>query len=200
MIAAESGGQPGRIRGVTEVATQVGSATVDAEIMMKLERRKRYINQALIISYSSILLACAAAETAPDEAQLAEESGPVHCISGGTVRDYTVLDDANLIVRAGAKHRYHVELQGRAFGLRSAWQIGFSSSTNRICAGFSEVVFNTDMGSFGSNPEKIRIRSIRRLTPEEADTLLIRSGKKEPEIEHTPVHEPVESAEVEELD
>ncbi|MDJ0700871.1 MAG: DUF6491 family protein [Woeseiaceae bacterium] len=149
---------------------------------------------------SSVVLACASTDTAPDEVSIAEESGPVHCISGGTVRDYTVLDDANLIVTAGAKRRYHVELQRRAFGLRSAWQIGFTSSTNRICAGFSEVVFNTEMGSFGSSPEKIRIRSIRRLTPEEADTLLIRSGKKEPEIEHTPVHEPVESAEVEELD
>ncbi len=168
--------------------------------MMKIFFRKSYIKQILVIGTSSILLACAGTAKTPDEVLLAEESGPVDCISRGTIRDYTVLDDANLVVTAGAQRKYHIQLQRRALGLRSAWQIGFTSSTSRICSRFSEVVYNADMGFSGPDPEKIRIQSIRRLTPEEADTLLIRSGKKEPEIEHTPAHEPVESAEVEELD
>ncbi len=200
MIAAESGGQPGAIRGVSRIGPQVVVAALGGETTMNFGHTKTVINHLLMLVSSSIVLACAGAGPAPDEADLAEQSGRVNCISGGTVRDYTVLDDANLIVTAGAKRRYHVELQRRAFGLRSAWQIGFTSSTNRICAGFSEVLYNAGVGSFDADPEKIRIRSIRRLTPEEEDTLLIRSGKKEPEIEHTPVHEPVESAEVEELD
>ena len=52
----------------------------------------------------------------------------------------------------------------------------------------------------GFGPERINIRSIRQLSPEDLDDLLIRFGKKEPEIEQTPATEDVEGAEVEELD
>jgi hypothetical protein len=48
--------------------------------------------------------------------------------------------------------------------------------------------------------ESIRITSIRELTPEEEEHLLIQFGKKEPEIKHTPAPQEVEGAEVEELD
>ncbi len=52
----------------------------------------------------------------------------------------------------------------------------------------------------GFGPERINIRSIRQLSPEDLDDLLIRFGKKEPEIEQAPATEDVEGAEVEELD
>ncbi len=52
----------------------------------------------------------------------------------------------------------------------------------------------------GFGPERINIRSIRQLSPEDLDDLLIRFGKKKPEIEQTPATEDVEGAEVEELD
>ena len=48
--------------------------------------------------------------------------------------------------------------------------------------------------------ESIRIESIRELTPEDEEHLLIRFGKKEPEIKHTPPPEAVKGADVEELD
>ncbi len=48
--------------------------------------------------------------------------------------------------------------------------------------------------------ESIRIASIRELSPEDHDDLLIQFGKKEPEIEQTPEPQEVEGAEVEELD
>ena len=48
--------------------------------------------------------------------------------------------------------------------------------------------------------ESIRIASIRELSPEDHEDLLIQFGKKEPEIEQTPVPQEVEGAEVEELD
>jgi hypothetical protein len=115
-------------------------------------------------------------------------------------RDYTVLDDANLIVTESARRRYHVQLQNRAIGLRSGWQIGFTSPSGRICAGFSEVLVDDNMGSPASRLDRYRIRAIRRLSPEEVDALLVRYGKKEPEIEQTPTPEPVKGAEVEELD
>jgi hypothetical protein len=86
-------------------------------------------------------------------------------------------------------------LRRRAMGLRSSWGIDFDSPTSRICAGFSEVLFK---GQFDG--ESIRIASIRELSPEEHEYLLIQFGKKEPEIRQTPVPKEVKGAEVEELD
>jgi len=51
-------------------------------------------------------------------------------------------------------------------------------------------------GDFGA----IRIMSIRELTKEDKEYLLIQYGKKEPEIEQTPAPQEVKGAEVEELD
>ena len=156
---------------------------------------KNYIKQSLIIFFSSALLACAATEEGPLEDDFQAESRGTDCISQASVRDYTVLDDANMIVTEGASRRYHVVLTRRAFGLRSTWQIAFRSTTGRVCAGFGEVIYNEGFG-----PESIRIASIRRLTPEAEEDLLVRFGKKEPDTVQTPATEDVESAEVEELD
>ncbi len=76
--------------------------------------------------------------------------------------------------------------------------IAFKSTTSRVCADFSEIVFNENM--FDRSIDTIRIRSIRLLTPEEEEHLLIQFGKKEPEIEQTPTPQDVKGAEVEELD
>jgi len=64
-----------------------------------------------------------------------------------------------------------------------------------VCPGFSELVLDDGMGI-----DRIKVRSIRELTPEEYEELLVRFGKKKPEVEHTPEPAEVEGAEVEELD
>ena len=151
--------------------------------------------QLVILLFSSGLLACASSPESDSIARQPIDRSSSDCISEGTIRDYNVLDDANLIVTASVRRHYHVTLSRPAFGLRSTWQIGFTSTTGRICAGFAEVVVDDSLYT-----DAIRIQSIRRLTPEEVDDLLIRYGKKEPEIEIDPVPEPVDSAEVEELD
>ena len=107
-----------------------------------------------------------------------------------------MLDERNLLVDASARKSYHVTLQRRAFGLKSTWAIGFDAPTTRICGKFSEVVFRDDMTGI----DRIRIASIRELTPEEEENLLIQFGIKEPEIEHTPTPGEVKGADVEELD
>jgi hypothetical protein len=112
-----------------------------------------------------------------------------------SIRDYYVLDDANLIVTGGVRRKYHVSLFRRAFGLRSTWRIGFDTPTGRVCPGFSDLILDDGMGV-----ERIKVRSIRLLTPEEHEELLVRFGKKEPEIKQTPEPVEVEGAEVEELD
>ena len=156
---------------------------------------KSYIKQLFIILSSCYLAACA---TAPEDAETdryARESRGSDCISQMTVRDYRVLDDSNLIVTASARRKYHVVLGHRAFGLRSTWRIGFSSRTGQICPGFSDLVVDDGLG-----PDRIQITSIRHLTPEDEEYLLIRFGKIETDTEQTPAPADVESAEVEELD
>lgn len=118
------------------------------------------------------------------------------CISQSTIRDYQVLDDKNLVVTAGGKRKYHIQLSRKAFGLRSNWKIGFRSPTGRICSGTSDVVVDD---SFGSK-ETIQISSIREVGPDELNVLLIQFGKKVPEVERAPTQEEVKGAEVEELD
>jgi hypothetical protein len=73
--------------------------------------------------------------------------------------------------------------------------IAIESSTGRACARFSEVTFKGTLGV-----ESITIESIRELNPDEHDDLLIRFGKKEPEIKQAPAPREIDGAEVEELD
>jgi hypothetical protein len=160
---------------------------------MHEERQKllNVIKQLLIVFSLSALVACAATDTETDE----PDSLRSDCIYQPSIRGYSVLDESNLIVSASGRRQYHVVLQRRAHGLRSSWSIAFKSPTGRICAAFSEVVFK---GHFDG--ESIRIATIRELSPEEEEDLLIRYGKKEPEIEQTPVPQEVQGADVEELD
>ena len=149
------------------------------------------LKQLIIVFTSSLLLACAASSESLDE----DRPRRGDCIHEPSIRGYTVLDESNLIVSASGRRQYHVVLQRRAFGLRSNWSIGFKSPTGRICSGFSEVIFD---GHFDG--ESIRIASIRELSAEEEEDLLIRYGKREPEYEQTPEPVDVKGADVEELD
>ena len=166
---------------------------------LRLEVKKIFIKQIFIILSSCVLFGCAGAPDEVPEAFHADESRGSDCIIEGTVRDYRVLDDANLVVTGSGRRKYHVTLNRRAFGMRSSWQIGFVSRGGQICPGFSDIVVDDSFG-----PARIGIRSIRRLTPEEHEDLLVRFGKnlgeKAPKVEQTPAPESVEGAEVEELD
>ncbi len=151
--------------------------------------------QLVILFISSGLLACATTDDGSAEAADGYPSRNSDCISAGTVRDYQVLDDANLVVTARGNRKYHVELSRRAVGLRSSWQIGFETRTGRVCAGFDDIVIGNNFAS-----DRIRIASIWRLNKDELDELLVLYGKKKPEFEAIPATEDVEGAEVEELD
>ena len=131
-----------------------------------------------------------------DDRAIADKPRRGDCIHEPSIRGYKVLDEQNLIVEAGRKRSYHVTLFRRAVGLDSAWGIVFDTPNSRVCESFSEIHFR---GPFEER-ETVRIRSIRALTPEEEEHLLIRYGLKEPEIEQTPTPQEVEGADVEELD
>ena len=157
--------------------------------------KRSLLKQYLIVGFSCAFVACAAPQEDPEGATYDRSARGSDCISQMSIRDYQVLDDANLIVTGGMKRKYHVALVRRAFGLRSTSRIGFKTPTGRVCPGFSELVLDDGMGI-----DRIKVRSIRELTPEEYEELLVRFGKKKPEVEHTPEPAEVESAEVEELD
>ena len=156
---------------------------------------KRYLKHIVIASFSSVLIGCATSgdeyESAGDPVQTRSND----CIFQSSIRDYQVLDDRNLIVSGGAKRKYHVELTRRAYGLRSNWSIGFYSPTGRICSGFSEVIVDDGFG----RRESIKLQSVKELSPDEYEALLVRFGKKDPEEQEAPPEEQVEGAEVEEL-
>ena len=149
------------------------------------------IKQLLIVFSLSVLVACAGSDERPE----GETTRRNDCIHEPSIRGYKVLDEQNLIIDAGGRRAYHLVLWRKAYGISSGWGIAFDSASSRICAGFSEVLFR---GHFDG--ESMRITSIRELTPEEEEHLLIQYGKKEPEIKHTPAPQEVEGAEVEELD
>jgi len=153
------------------------------------------LKQGVMLFFSFIVLGCAAS----GERSLGDPEGPLprgtDCISQLTVRDYTVLDNSNLLVTGPSTRRYHVVLFQPAYGLRSTWQIGFYSRAGRICPGSSDLVVSN-----GLDTESYNISSIRELTDEEYDQLLVSFGKKQPEETPDPEPEGVAGAEVEELD
>ena len=153
------------------------------------------VKQYFIIGISSVFLACAGSSEPSEERDPEVVSARSDCISTRTIRDYRVLDEANLVVTANASRKYHISLSRRAVGLRASWKIGFRSTGGRVCAGFDDIIVDDGFG-----PERIRITGIRELTPEQYDELLVAFGKKEPAIKPAPATTPVESAEVEELD
>jgi hypothetical protein len=157
---------------------------------------KTVIKQLITIVISSSLVACASSGDRYESAGDPVTSTGHDCISQSTIRDYQVLDDRNLIVTAGAKRKYHVQLSRQAFGLRSNWKIGFRSPTGSVCSGMGDVVVDD---SFGSK-ETIQISSIKEVEADELNALLVQFGKKVPDIERAPAQEEVKGAEVEELD
>ena len=64
-----------------------------------------------------------------------------------------------------------------------------------VCSGSSDIVVDDGFG----RKESIRLRSVRQITPDELDELLVRFGKKDPEEQQAPAEEQAKGAEVEEL-
>ena len=165
-------------------------------LLVEMNMRQLLIKHSVIVFTLCSLVACAAPGEPRNTASLSDEPVSRDCISQSSIRDYQVLDDSNLIVTASVRRKYHVQLSRRAFGLRSTWKIAFRSPTGMICGGSSDLVFDDGMRSY----EQIGVRSIRELSAEETDDLLVRFGKKEAETKQALATEEVDGAEVEELD
>lgn len=156
---------------------------------------KLFIKYILIVFYLSILSLSGTLFADELDPQFNLDYRGSDCIWIRTIRDYTALDDRNLLIWSSPKRPYFVRLQTPAWGLRSAFQVETLSRDDRLCP------YGGDALAFGfGRRETSRIASIRRVTDEEAEWLLVRFGKKDPAEQQTPEPKPVEGAEVEELD
>jgi hypothetical protein len=99
------------------------------------------------------------------------------CLFAVTLRDWRPLDERNLILFADGRRGYHVELFRPALGLTFDVMIGVYDRDGRICPyGGDAIVID------GPMPERIEIRSIKRLSDEELDELYVRFGVRAPAV------------------
>ena len=118
------------------------------------------------------------------------------CISIRTIRDYKPLDSRNLLIYGSAKRAYFVRLAHSSIEMRSSFQVGFSSRDGRLCPyGGDSLVFGSSFSK-----ESVNIRAISQISEDQAEDLLVRFGKKEPDQRFIPAPREVEGAEIEELD
>jgi len=155
---------------------------------------KSNIIQSVIVLISCVMAGCATSDEARSGAAEDMDYGGSDCILIRTIRDYTPLDDTNLLIWGPAKRGYHVTLFRPAFELGSSFRMGFSSRDDQLCPFGGDGIV---VGSLAR--EKIGIRSISRVSEEQAEQLLIRYGRKEPAEQQAPAPEDVKGAEVEEL-
>lgn len=156
---------------------------------------KTLIKQWLTLSSLSVLLiSCAGVQEDSGLGKDIDFSGS-DCISIRTIRDYTPLDRSTLLMEGSGNRNYLVTLVSPSFELRSAFRLGFSSRDEWLCPyGGDRIVFEGGMAG-----DDVMIRGISRVTSEQADELLIRYGKKEPDEQKDQAPPEVKGAEVEEL-
>ena len=151
--------------------------------------------QPFVIAFPCFLLGCASTDdnygSADDPAIIRSND----CVSEKMIRSYEILDDRNLIIEVAGRGNYLVGLRTSARGLDEYRPIGFLGMAG-VCKG-SQLVF---YGSSGRQ-EMVRLSSIRKITPEELDVLLIHYGKKAPDYNQSMKAEEEDyGAEIEELD
>ena len=119
-------------------------------------------------------------ETARDRA----DPLPSDCILGGSIRDFTALDDQNLILYGPGRRPYHVVLVTPAINLESEFSIGVYDrdaglgGVSSICPyGGDAIIID------GPFTERISIRSIERLDDAAVEALLVEFGEIEPAAE-----------------
>jgi len=147
----------------------------------------------MLLSSCALLASCATTDSDSDLGTDINYSGS-DCISIRTIRDYTPLDRSNLLIDGGGNRKYLVTLDSPSFELKSSFRLSFSSRDDRLCPyGGDRIVFG------GLSHYESGIRAISRLTPEQAEDLLIRYGKKEPPEQKDDTPPDVQGADVEEL-
>jgi hypothetical protein len=117
------------------------------------------------------------------------------CIWIRSIRDYTPLDDRTLLIWSGVSRPYFVRLNTASHEMRSGIAMRVESRDDRLCPyGGDGLIFSR----YETFP--VTVRSISRITKDQAEDIMVRYGKKDSGEPQTPAPKEVDGAEVEELD
>jgi Family of unknown function (DUF6491) len=137
------------------------------------------IGVTLFAAASAALVACAAAPPAPPAPSASSSRGD-DCFFTRSLRDWRPLDNSNLLLFTTGRTPYLVELFRPAMGLSFNVMIGVYDRDGRVCPyGGDAIIIN------GIMPERIPIRSMRRLTDDELDEIYVRFGIRPPVVVET---------------
>ncbi len=127
-----------------------------------------------LLGACAVLLAagCAATATTADRQDRAAAESQNDCLRTALIRDWTPLDQRNLIVYESGRRPYHVELAQTCFGLDFATVIAFYDrrADERICGfGMDRVIVDRTI------PESCGVSAVDELTDEQAEELKLRA-------------------------
>jgi hypothetical protein len=158
--------------------------------------KKKYLLIQLITVFiaSALSLLSMADDGDSDEDQDIDFNGS-DCISIRSIRDYTPLDGRTLLIWGGVSRPYFVRLSSSSYDLKMAYAMSVDSRDDRLCP------YGGDGLSFGSfRQTTVRVRSITRISKEQAEELLVRYGVRKTDEPRIPEPKEVEGPEVQELD
>jgi hypothetical protein len=137
-----------------------------------------------LVGCTAFIWLAGCATVSPDGTSTVRDGGgsePSDCILGGNVRDFTALDDRNLILYGPGNRPYHVVLTRPAIGLEREFSIGVYDADagfggiGRICPYGGDAIIVE-----GPFTERITIRSIEQMDDTGVEALMVRFGKAEP--------------------
>lgn len=138
------------------------------------QRRTSGLTAALGVLAVAIGLAGCATTDAGDRAAPDDPGGRASdCIFSSSIRDFTALDNRNLILDVPGSRAYHVVLASPSLNLETEFRIGIldRDGDNRICPfGRDRILID------GPLREEISIRSIRQLDEEDLEALRVEFG------------------------
>jgi hypothetical protein len=142
----------------------------------RLIRRARHLIRGSVVGACVLAAACATSEPG-GERQSVRTGSASECFFSRGARDFTHLDDQNLIVYGVGRDAYQIELVTPSMNLRSEFRLGIldRDGDGRICP-YGRDVLLVD----GPLAERIQIRSIRHLTPEDVEAVKVEYGIIEP--------------------
>lgn len=130
----------------------------------------------------AVVTGCATSPSEGGQAARQNISTASDCILSRTIRDFSTLDDQNLIIDGPGSRSYHVVLTTPSLNLRSEFTIGIvdRDGDGRVCPfGRDRILID------GPIREQMSIRSIEAIDDADVEALRIQFGITEPAPEDT---------------
>ena len=133
---------------------------------------------ALVLAFTLTIAGCASTGGGAGSRASVGDDGRLSsdCILSRTIRDFSALDNSNLILDGPGSRAYHVVLATPSFSLESEYTIGLidRDGDGRICPyGRDRVLID------GPLTEQVSIRSIEQISEDQVEGLRVRFGLEE---------------------